>query len=157
MLPAVGDVLYRAHAYVGDTRLAVNVVYVFFERWEVVRTTEHKMWLAAPGTTQPWEALPGCAEEGRIELTEAQVMERIRESSVKVCYRRAKVMFAWPTKELALVSLRARTGWRVVHARRELDRALAIQAFIANRGPDEVELKLEKAPPSGGSDPQRAV
>ena len=108
----------------------MNVVHVFFEQWQVVRTTEHKMWLATFGVVQPWEALPGCAEENCVELTEAQVMERIRKYGAKVCYRRVRVMFAWPTKELALASLRARTGRRVVHARRELDRALAIERLL---------------------------
>lgn len=145
-LPEVGDILYRAHAHVGNTRFAQDVVSVQFDSWQVVRVTRCKMWLAQWGIVQPWEALPGCMgrEPGRnaencIELTEAQVMDRIRDAGTQVCNRAARVMFAWPTRELALESLRARTGWRVHHARRALERALAVESFLTGKTAEEVE------------------
>lgn len=144
-LPEVGDILYRAHSHVTHTSLAQDVVSVQFESWQVVRTTRCKMWLAMSGIIQPWEALPGCmgrvpgrTAENCFELTEAQVMERIRDAGAKVCNRAARVMFAWPTRELALESLRARTGWRVDHARRALERALAVETFLAGKTAEEV-------------------
>lgn len=143
-LPEVGDVLYRAHALIYTTELEDHSVSAYFERWTVLRTTPCKMWITTSAFVQPWEALPSRAHENRITLTDAQVMERIRELAnlVRVCNRSARVMFAWPTKDEALHSLRARTDWRVYHARRALERALAVETFLKDKSVAEVQLPL---------------
>ena len=68
-------------------------------------------------------------------------MDRIRDArhSVEVRSRTARIMFAWQTKEEALNSLRERTAWRVHHARRALDQALAVKAFLVGKTPDEAD------------------
>lgn len=143
-LPDVGDILYRANAHVGCTELADNVVTILFKSYLVIKVTKHKMWITSGGVLQPWEAPPGHGDEANVRwaLTEEQFAARLKNSrgSFSVRVRSARVMFAWPTKELALDSLRARTAFRVMHAQRALDRAKAVEAFLEDNTPEGVRL-----------------
>lgn len=131
--PKVGDIFYRAHGSVfvrGDDELSVHVSY---EEFVVLSTTRCMMRIAARrGLLQSWEGLPGQEGLGNdyILLTPEQLADRLEGCETRVSGHNSQVMFAWPTRELALESLKIRTRKRVLHRQRDLDHVLTLQHHL---------------------------
>lgn len=129
--PEVGDILWRAESYCWDTEYSRGNVDIVFYAYAVLKVSRCKMWITESAAVRP-----------DATLTEPQLAAWYRDMKdfIEVKNRAARVMYAWPTKELALKSLRARTEWRVTHAQRALNRALAVRAYLGEKSVEELEL-----------------
>ena len=98
--PKVGDVLFRAQARISHTRIG-DPVYVDYTQWEVVGVTPCGLWLA---------------ESGLFHFTAGD----------DKFWRKWPGVFAWPTEEEALTSLKRRSRRRHQHALRRLQEAQTV-------------------------------
>lgn len=140
--PRIGDRYYRAHGFVSDHGDALNV-HVSYDTWVVLSVTTHRMRITRlDGFLQPWEGLPGQEglDDNSVTLTPTQLADRLEGRDVRVSGHDSVRMYAWPTRELALESLKIRTSRRVLHRQRDLDHVLLLQKHLSTcSDPDAAE------------------
>ena len=128
--PELGDILFRAESHVLWTELGPEVS-ISIESHTVVATTPKFMWLAERYLSR--ERVLELDKHGALQAELNSVFCTTRPGQRR--QREAKILWAWPTRELALESLRKRTEFRIMHAQRHLDAAKQVAVAVSRCAP----------------------